>query len=92
MGGTCLMLEVGVSEQEGVLSRYSVGSPLGVPSFLLCNCRLIRSGCGSTARNTPCTGSSIPTTSSSSLPSPRWVAGAAHGVGCPVSSLAPSGD
>lgn len=41
MGGTCLMLtspmmgkaEAGVSEQEGGLSRYRAGSPLGVPQL-----------------------------------------------------------
>nr|XP_055156051.1 endothelin-converting enzyme-like 1 isoform X2 [Nyctereutes procyonoides] len=49
--------------------------------------RPIRSGCGSMARSTRCTGSSTRTTSSSSLPLPRWarwgrVGGGGDGDSC----------
>lgn len=68
-GGWCAEL----GPVRGCLGGGWVRSPhRGHCSSTLCVPRPIRSGCGSMARSTRCTGSSTHTTSSSSLPLPRW--------------------
>lgn len=60
------------AQSAGCGWRVSEVAPFGHHSSMLCTPRPIRSGCGSTAQSTHYTGSSTHTTSSSSLPLPRW--------------------